>query len=321
VLAAAERGGLMPYVTVGRENSAAIELYYEDHGLGDPVVLVPGYLLDAHSWEKQEAALLAAGHRVIAYDRRGFGASSRPSVGYDYDTLAADLAALLDQLDLREAVLAGYCAGAGEVVRYLGTYGPARVRAAALLAPLLPPSPDPGPAGTADDPGGMHRAMVEDFIRQIVADRPSATKTFLDRSYNLDLFGGVRVSDQAWQNSFHVAIGASAMAMLGCAAAWLEDFRDDLARITIPVLVVQGGQDLIAPPGAPGAAGAAGPALLRDVRRVRIPDGPHAIIWTHADQVNQALLDFMQSTCRYRPGTTEPEHGDDDHRLTQERND
>jgi len=295
----------MPYVTVGRENSAAIDLYYEDHGLGDPVVLVPGYLLDARSWEKQEAALLAAGHRVIAYDRRGFGASSRPSVGYDYDTLAADLAALLDQLDLCEAVLAGYCAGTGEVVRYLSTYGPARVRAAALLAPL----------GPGDDPGGMHRVMVEDFIRQIVADRPSATKTFLDRSYNLDLFGGVRVSDQAWQNSFHVAIGASATAMLGCAAAWLEDFRDDLARITIPVLVVQGGQDLIAP------AGAAGPALLDDAKQVRIPDGPHAIIWTHADQVNEALLDFMQSTCRYRPGTAEPEHGDDGHRPTQERND
>jgi non-heme chloroperoxidase len=306
----------MPYVTVGRENSAAIDLYYEDHGLGDPVVLVHGYLLDARSWEKQEAALLAAGHRVITYDRRGFGASSRPSVGYDYDTLAADLATLLEELDLRQAVLAGYCAGAGEVVRYLGTYGTARVRAAALLAPLPPLRPGPAGPDGPDDPGGMHRAAAEDFIRRIVADRPSATKTFLNRSYSIDLFGGVRVSDQAWQNSFHVAIGASAAAVLGCAAAWLEDFRDDLARITVPVLVVQGGQDLIAPPGTAGTAGTTG-----NDRHVLIPDGPHAIIWTHADEVNRALLGFMQSTCRYRTGTTAAQHGDNDHGLTHGRND
>ncbi|HTW02929.1 MAG TPA: alpha/beta hydrolase [Streptosporangiaceae bacterium] len=298
----------MPYVTVGRENSAAIDLYYEDHGLGDPVVLVHGYLLDGRSWEKQEAALLAAGYRVITYDRRGFGGSSRPSVGYDYDTLAADLAALLDQLDLRDTVLAGYCAGGGEVVRYLGSHGSARVRAAALLAPL-----SPGLTGANDNP----RGMVEDFIRQIVADRPSATKTFLDRSYSIDLFGGVRVSDQAWQNSFHVAIGASAAAVLGCAAAWLEDFRDDLARITVPLLVVQGGQDLIAPPGTRVPAGNDAPAA----RHVLIADGPHAITWTHAQEVNEALLGFMQSTCRYRADATPAQHGDNDHSRTQGRND
>ena len=165
--------------------------------------------------------------------------------------------------------------------------------------------------------------MVEDFIRQIVEDRPSATKTFLDRSYSLDLFGGVRVSDQAWQNSFHVAIGASAAAVLGCARAWLEDFRDDLARITVPLLLVQGGQDLIAPPAAAAAAAAAAadaPAPPRDVRHVRIPDGPHAMIWTHAAQVNEALLDFMQSTCRYRADNTAAQHGDNDHDPAQGRN-
>jgi non-heme chloroperoxidase len=134
----------MSYVTVGQENSAAIRIYYEDHGQGAPVVLVHGYLLDGHSWEKQETALLAAGRRVITYDRRGFGASSRPSVGYDYDTLTADLAALLDQLDLREVVLAGFCAGTGEVIRYLGTFGHRRVRAAALLAPVPPFLPRAG---------------------------------------------------------------------------------------------------------------------------------------------------------------------------------
>jgi pimeloyl-ACP methyl ester carboxylesterase len=134
----AAQGTGMSYVTVGQENSAAIQIYYEDHGRGEPVVLVHGYLLDGHSWEKEGTALLAAGYRVITYDRRGFDASSRPSVGYNYDTLSADLAALLDQLDLREAVLVGFCAGAGEVIRYLGTYSHGRVRAAVLLAPLPP---------------------------------------------------------------------------------------------------------------------------------------------------------------------------------------
>jgi non-heme chloroperoxidase len=280
----------MPCVTVGRENSGAIQLYYEDHGSGAPVVLVHGYLLDARSWEKQEAALLAAGYRVITYDRRGFGASSRPSAGYDHDTLAADLAALLDHLDLRDAVLAGFCAGTGEVTRYLGSYGHARVRAAALLAPFPPFLPRSG-----DNPDGIDRAVIDEFRRQIIADRPAATKTFLDRSYNIDLFGGVQVSDQAWQNSFHVAIGASAAAVLGCVAAWREDFHADLARITIPVLVVQGGQDMITPP---EATGNRLPPLLADARHVLIPDAPHAIIWTHADQVNRALLDFIQARDR-----------------------
>lgn len=275
----------MSYVTVGQENSAAIRIYYEDHGKGAPVVLVPGYLLDGHSWEKQEAALLAAGYRVITYDRRGFGASSRPSVGYDYDTLTADLAALLDQLDLRDVVLAGFCAGTGEVTRYLGACGHGRVRAAVLLAPL----PLFG-LRAEDDAAGVDRGIVGEFITQINADRPTATKMFLDRSYNIDVLGGVRVSDQAWQNSFHVAIGASAVAVSGCAVAWLEDFRPDLARIIVPVLVVHGGQDRVTPA---EVTSSRLPRLLRDVRQLVIPDGPHAIIWTHADEVNRALLDFI----------------------------
>jgi non-heme chloroperoxidase len=272
-------------LVVGRENSGAIQIYYEDHGQGAPVVLVHGYLLDGRSWEKQETALLAAGYRIITYDRRGFGASSRPSVGYDYDALAADLAALLDGLDLRGVVLVGFCAGTGEVTRYLGRYGPARVRAAALLAPLPPFLPR-----TEDNPDGIDRSVLDEFMGEIVADRPAATKTYLDRSYNLDLLGGTHVSDQAWQNSFHVAIGASAAAVRGGATAWLEDFRADLARISVPVLVMQGDRDAVMPP---GATGDRLPGLLKGTRHVVISGGPHAIIWTHADQVNQALLDFL----------------------------
>jgi len=277
----------MPYLKVGQENSGAIRIYYEDHGQGAPVVLVHGYLLNGRSWEKQEAALLAAGYRVITYDRRGFGASSRPSAGYDFDTLAADLGTVLDHLDLRDTVLAGFCSGTGEVIRYLADRGAERVRAAVLIAPLPPFLPRAG-----DNSDGPGRDVLDEFIRQIVADRPAAAKTFLDQSYNIDLLGGTRVSDQAWQNSFHVAIGASAAAVRGCAAAWVEDFRADLARIAVPVLVVQGGQDRIM---SPGATGDRLPGLLGSARYVRIPDGPHALIWTHADEVNRALLGFIQA--------------------------
>jgi non-heme chloroperoxidase len=281
-----ESGFVMPHVTVGRENTGDIRIYYEDHGAGSPVVLVHGYLADGRSWEKQETALLAAGYRVISYDRRGGGASSRPSTGYDYDTLAADLGALLEELDLRDVTLAGCGFGTGEVIRYLGTYGRRRVRAAALLAPL-PAFPLPCDA----DRDGAGPGVLDEFLGQLSADRPAAVKTYLDRYYNIDLLGGSRVSDQAWQNSFHAAIRVSAAAALGCAAAWREDFGADLARMTIPVLIVQGAQDRVMPPGATGAELA---RMLPDARLVVIPDGPHAIIWTHAAEVNRALLDFLR---------------------------
>ena len=275
----------MPFVTVGRENSAAIRIYYEDHGSGSPVVLVHGYALNGHSWEKQEAALLAAGHRVITYDRRGSGASSRPSVGYDFDTLADDLHVLLSRLDLREVVLAGFALGTGEVARYLAAHGPARVKAAVLVAPLLPFL-----LKTNDNPDGIDQSVFDGITARIAADRPAAMKDFMDRSYNIDLLGGSRVSDQAWQNSFYVALSASAHATLGCVTACLEDFRGDLARIKIPVLVIHGDQDRVLPY---EATSRRLPALLKNTRSTVIAGGPHAVIWTHADEVNQALLDFI----------------------------
>jgi len=275
----------MPYVTVGQENSAAIRLYYEDHGSGPPVVLVHGYALNGHSWEKQEAALLAAGHRVITYDRRGFGASSRPSIGYDFDTLAEDLHVLLSRLDLHAVVLAGFAMGTGEVARHLAVHGSARVKAAVLVAPLLPFL-----VKTPDNPDGIDRSILDDITARIAADRPAAMKDFMDRSYNVDLLGGSRVSDQAWQNSFYVAISASAHAALRCVTACREDFRSDLAAISIPVLVIHGDQDRVLPYEATSRRLA---ALLKNARSIVIAGGPHAIIWTHADEVNQALLDFI----------------------------
>jgi non-heme chloroperoxidase len=275
----------MPFVTVGRENSAAIRIYYEDHGSGPPVVLVHGYALNGHSWEKQEAALLAAGHRVITYDRRGCGASSRPSTGYDFDTLAGDLHVLLRRLDLREVVLAGFALGTGEVTRYLAVHGPGRVTAAVLVAPL-----PPFLLKTHDNPDGIDRSVFDGLTARITADRPAAMKDFLDDSYNIDLLGGDRVSDQAWQNSFYTALSASAHAALGCVTASQEDFRGDLPRITIPVLVIHGDQDRVLPC---QATSSRLPALLNNTRSTIIAGGPHAVIWTHAHEVNQALLHFI----------------------------
>ena len=301
----------MPFVTVGRENSAAIRIYYEDHGSGPPVVLVHGYALNGHSWEKQEAALLAAGHRVITYDRRGFGASSRPSTGYDFDTLAADLHILLSRLGLRGVVLAGFALGTGEVTRYLAAHGPERVSAAVLVAPL-----PPFLLKTDDNPDGIDRSVFDGLTARIAADRPAAMKDFLDQSYNVDLLGGDRVSDQAWQNSFYVAISASAHAALRCVTASLEDFRGNLATISIPVLVIQGDQDRVLPY---EATGGRLPALLKNTRSIVIAGGPHAVIWTHANEVNQALLDFIghpgQAGTRHSRPENRPQSGSDNGRA------
>lgn len=276
----------MPFVTVGRENSGAIQLHYEDHGSGTPVVLIHGYPLSGDSWEKQTAALLAAGHRVIAYDRRGFGTSSQPSVGYDYDTLTADLNILLNELDLRDVTLVGFGMGTGEVTRYLATYGSRRISRAAMLAPVPPYL-----LKAKDNLNGIGRGVFEEFMADITGDRPAAMKTLLDRFYNIDVLGGGRVSDQAWQSSFYAAIRASPAAALACVPACLEDFRPDLAKIDVPVLVLNGDQDRILPPEATSNRLV---PLLRNCRHVRVAGGPHAITWTHADEVNQALLDYIR---------------------------
>ncbi|MEU5785354.1 alpha/beta fold hydrolase [Micromonospora lupini] len=275
----------MAYIKVGEENSTDIELYYEDHGTGRPVVLIHGFPLSGRSWEKQETALLDAGHRVITYDRRGFGRSSQPAGGYDYDTFAGDLDTLLKTLELDDVTLVGFSMGTGEVVRYLGTRGSARVARVALLGPL-----GPFLRKTDDNPEGVETAFFEGIKSAIRADRPAAIKSFLDNFYNMDALGGTVVSDSAWQDSFNVALGASPIAAVKCVDAWLEDFRDDIASIDVPVLVVQGDSDRILPP---PVTGNRLPALLRDVRQVQIEGGPHAIGWTHAERVNQELIAFL----------------------------
>ena len=275
----------MPYVNVGAENSGRIELYYEDHGTGQPVVLIHGYPLNGHSWEKQIPGLLDAGHRVIAYDRRGFGASSQPTTGYDYDTFAADLNAIMEKLDLRDATLAGFSMGTGEVTRYLGHYGSGRVRKAVLLGPI-----PPFLLKTSDNPEGVDKSVFDGIIAAATADRYVYFKDFFDNFYNVDKLGPARISDQALQASFNVAAGASAFASVACVPTWLTDFRADLPKIDVPTLVVQGTEDRILPI---DATGRRLPALIKDVQFIEVQEGPHNIGWTHADEVNKALLAFL----------------------------
>jgi non-heme chloroperoxidase len=280
----------MPALIVGSENDAPIEIHYEDHGSGDPVVLIHGYPLNGNSWERQERELLAKGHRVISYDRRGFGRSSQPSVGYDYDTFAADLNARLEQLDVNDVVLVGFSMGTGEVTRYLGTYGSARVRKAALLGAIPPYL-----LKAEDNPEGVDGVVFEHAKTAIAKDRYAWFKDFLDNFYNTDKLMPARISEQAWQASFNVAAGASPFASYACVDTWLTDFRDDLAKIDIPVLVVHGTDDRILPF---EATAARLPDLIDDVKLVAVEDGPHNIAWTHPDEVNEALLDFIAAPTR-----------------------
>jgi non-heme chloroperoxidase len=275
----------VPHCEVGTENGAAIEIYYEDHGSGRPVVLIHGYPLNGASWEKQEPALLAAGYRVIRYDRRGFGRSSQPTVGYDYDTFAADLNALLDHLGLDDVDLVGFSMGSGEVARYLGNYGSARVGKAALLGAI-----PPFLLKRDDNPEGVDGEVFEGLKAAIAKDRYAFFKDFLDNFYNVDVLAPDRISEQAWQASFQVAVGASPHASYHAVDSWLTDFRDDLPKIDVPTLVVHGTADRILPF---EATAARLPDLIADLRLVRVENGPHNIGWTHSDEVNRALLEFL----------------------------
>jgi non-heme chloroperoxidase len=248
-------------------------------------VLIHGYPLDGHSWEKQERVLLQAGYRVITYDRRGFGQSSQPVVGYDYDTFAADLNALIRRLDLRDLILGGFSMGTGEVARYLGSYGSDRVDKAVLMGAIPPYL-----LKTADNPEGVDKSVFDGIKAAVVADRPAYFKDFLDNFYNVDKLRPARISDQAWQGSFNVAVAASAHAAYACVDAWLTDFRADLPKIDVPTLLIHGDQDRILP--YPNTA-ARLPALIKDLTFVTVEGGPHNIAWTHPDVVNPALLDFL----------------------------
>jgi pimeloyl-ACP methyl ester carboxylesterase len=276
----------MSYLTVGKENSGTIDLYYEDHGKGRPVVLIHGWPLSSKSWEKQVPALLDAGYRVVTYDRRGFGNSSKPTFGYDYDTLAEDLHRLMTELDLADATLVGFSMGGGEVARYLGTHGSDRVEQAVFISAI-----PPFLLKTADNPEGVDGSVFDGIMDSIAADRPAFLSGFLLDFYNVDVFKGDRVSDEVVRLSWNIAAAASPRGTLDCVPAWLTDFRDDLISIDVPVLVIHGDADRIVPF---AASGKRTHELVRGSRLVVVEGGPHGITWTHAGRVNRELLDFLK---------------------------
>lgn len=282
----------MPFITVDQENSGDIDLYYEDHGAGQPVVLIHGYPFSGRSWEKQIPVLLDAGYRVIPYDRRGFGKSSQPSFGYEYDTFAKDLHALITQLDLRNIVLVGMSMGGGEVARYLGKYGSERVSKAAIISGIPPYL-----LKTPDNPEGVDKSVFDGIIASAKADRLAFMTTFVNNFYNADVFLGTRVSEEVLRDSWNIAVAASPIGSLACVSAWYTDFRADLPRIDVPTLVMHGDQDRILPI---ASTGPRTHQLIKGSRYIMIEGAPHGLLWTHAEEVNRELMTFLGESAQAR---------------------
>ncbi|WP_309067692.1 alpha/beta hydrolase [Microbacterium sp.] len=280
----------MGYITVGTENSTPIELHYKDQGAGQPVVLIHGYPLDGDSWEKQTRELLAAGYRVITYDRRGFGGSSKVADGYDYDTFAADLNTVLETLDLRDVILVGFSMGTGELARYTRIYGTERVAKLAFLASL-----EPFLVERDDNPEGVPQSVFDGIVDAAKSDRYAWFTQFYNDFYNLDETLGSRISEETVRASWITAVGSAPVAAYAVVASWIEDFRADVAAVRdagLPTLILHGTKDNILPIDATGRRfHEAVPAA----QYVEIEGAPHGLLWTHADEVNAALLPFVQS--------------------------
>jgi non-heme chloroperoxidase len=277
----------MAFITVGTENSVDIELFYTDQGSGRPVVLIHGFPLDGESWGKQQRALLDAGYRVIAYDRRGFGSSTKAGSGYDYDTFAADLGTLMEALDLEDAVLVGFSMGTGEVARYLSRYGNGRVSGAVFLGSL-----EPYLLVTDDNPDG---AAPQDYFdgvsATVAADRYAFLTGFYKDFYNLDENLGGRISQEAVDASVQVANRMGNAAIIAAPLTWPTDFRADIAKVDVPALIVHGTADNILPIDKTARRFR---ELLPKATYVEIEGAPHGMLWTHGDEVNEALLAFLR---------------------------
>ncbi|MEE6280573.1 alpha/beta fold hydrolase [Georgenia sunbinii] len=280
----------MGYINVGTENSTPIELYYEDQGAGQPIVLIHGYPLDGHSWEHQTRDLLAGGYRVITYDRRGFGRSSKVGLGYDYDTFAADLNTVLEAFDLRDVVLVGFSMGTGELARYVARHGHERVAALAFLASL-----EPFLVAREDNPEGVPQEVFDGIAAQATGDRYAWYTQFFSNFYNLDENLGSRISQEAVTASWNVAVASAPVASYAVVSSWIEDFRTDVDAVRssgIPALILHGTADRILPIDATARRFA---QALPDARYVEIEGAPHGLLWTHADDVNGALRSFIGS--------------------------
>ncbi len=278
----------MPFIKVDQENSSPIELYYEDHGNGPPVILIHGWPLSGASWEKQTSALLEAGFRVITYDRRGFGKSSQPTTDYDYDTFSEDLNTLLNELKLQDVTLIGFSMGSGEVTRYLGRFGSEKVQRAILIG-VIPPYL----LKTQDNPEGVDQKVFTQIENSLRQDRPAYLTEFFQNFYNLDVFLGKKISEEVVRLSWMVASQASPWATIKCVSTWTEDFREDLKNFDIPTLIIHGTEDRILPI---DATARRLQKSLPDARIVEIEGAPHGLLWTHAEVVNQEILKFLQAS-------------------------
>ena len=276
---------MCPFVNIGKENSGDIKLHYEDYGKGKPVILIHGYPLSGRAWEKQIPALLDAGYRVITYDRRGFGNSSQPWSGYDPDTFTEDLHKLVTKLDLHNFVLVGHSMGGEEIAHYIGKYGTKDVNKVVFISAVPPFLRKAG-----DNPEGLDGSLFEELKNAVIEDRPAFMTKFCTDFYNMDVFEGKRVSKQAYQASWNTAIEASPKGSIDCVETWGTDFREDLKRIDIPTLVIHGDQDRIVP--FPNS-GKRMPDFVKDSKLVVVKDGPHGIAWTHAEEVNREILNFL----------------------------
>ena len=275
----------MAKVTVGVENGTSVKLYFEDHGTGDAVVLIHCWPLSSRIWEAQVPALVDAGYRVIAYDRRGFGWSSQPWDGYDYDTLAGDLRALLEHLDVHDATLVGYSMGGGEVVRYLATYGAHRVARAVLAATALPYryKTDDNPDGDADD------ALIADFEDALKKDRLAFLEGFLQTWFGTRAQANIHEARRSY--AFQIAAFASPKATLDCIASISRtDFRADLEKVRVPTLLIHGGSDVAVPW---EVTSKRSHDIIATSELVIIEGAPHGLVLTHAEEFNRALLEFL----------------------------
>ena len=280
----------MPFVTVGTENSAPIEIYYEDHGPVDapPVVLIHGYPLDGNSWERQTRVLLEDGHRVITYDRRGFGRSSHPAAGYDYDTYAADLNVLITSLDLTGVTLVGFSMGTGEVARYVSAHGTGRLRRLGFLASL-----GPFLLQTDNNPTGVPQSVFDGIAATAREDRFAWFSSFFADFYNLDETSGSRISDDAVRASWAVAAASAPDAAYAVVPTWLTDFREDISTVStcsLPTLILHGTADRILP--IDSTARPFHESCLEAIY-VEVEGAPHGLLWTHADEVNASLRDLL----------------------------
>ncbi|WP_201512099.1 alpha/beta fold hydrolase [Psychrobacter alimentarius] len=278
----------MPYVTVATQNDDPIDLYYEVQGSGKPVVLIHGWPLSGRAWEAQLPALVEAGYQVITYDRRGFGQSSKPWEGYDYDTLAQDLKALMETLDLNDATLVGFSMGGGEVARYLGKYGSERI-SKTVLASAVPPY-----LYKADDnpDGGLENTDIQAFLDGVREDRIAFLNDFT-KNFFTPKDGKLLVSKPMRLYNRDIAAFASPKATYDCVKSFAyTDFREDLKAFDVPTLVIHGNADQVVPL---EASGQRSHDMIADSQLYVVEGGPHGINVTHAEEFNEVLIDFLNS--------------------------